>query len=204
LIFDGDGFDGFGKKMAVGVSEEKNGLFGMIDDAIGQAGLIVFDEGDAIRAGDVFVGDDDEFVPIDAGAEGDGFYFAAGDAATDGGAVEHAGEGEVVDVAGFAGNFAAAFPAGDGDADDGIGFHADSRRAQTLAAVRALPIVYDKHCEARRWGVCGNGSAEKLDRHGRTAQAPPLRGRKPIGKSAKENIIEDIPCRWEFLEIRLR
>ena len=190
--------------MAVGMSEEKNGLFGMIDDAIGEAGLIVFDESDAICAGNIFRGDDDKFVPVDAGAEGNGFYFAARDAAADGGAVKHAGQSHVIDVAGFAGDFSAAFHAGDGDADDGIGFHADSGRAQTLAAVRALPIVYDKHCEARMWGVCGSGSAGKLDRHGRAGQASPLRGRKPIGKSPKGNIIEDIPCRWEFLEIHLR
>ena len=90
FVFDGNGFDGFWEEMAVRMSEQEKWLFGMIDDAIGEARLIIFDEGDAIFSGDVRGRDDYEFVPINAGAEGDLFDFAAGNAAANGGAVEHA------------------------------------------------------------------------------------------------------------------
>jgi hypothetical protein len=90
FVFDGYGIDGFWEEMAVGMREQENRLFGMIDDSIREAGLIVFDERDAILAGDVRGRDDYEFVPIDSRPEGELFDFAAWNAAADGGAVEHA------------------------------------------------------------------------------------------------------------------
>ncbi len=53
IVFDGNGFDGFGEKMAVGMSEQEQRLLGMIDDAVGETRLIVFDKRDAIFPGDV-------------------------------------------------------------------------------------------------------------------------------------------------------
>lgn len=122
-VFDGDGFDCFRQEMAVRMSEEKNRFFWMIDAAVRETRLVVFDEGNAIGARNVAAGDDDEFVPIDSGIKVDALDFATRDAAANGRAEEHAGQGHVVDVAGLAGDFAAAFHAGDGGADDGMVFH---------------------------------------------------------------------------------
>ena len=91
IVFDGDGFGCFGKEMAIRMSEEKNRLFGMIDDAVRETGLIVFDKRDAIAAGNIAARDDDKFAPIHAGTEGDLLDFAAGDAAANSGAEKHAG-----------------------------------------------------------------------------------------------------------------
>ena len=52
------------------------------------------------------------------GIEGDGADAAAGDGGADGGAVPHAGQGEVVDVLGAAQDFGGAFFANGGGADD--------------------------------------------------------------------------------------
>ena len=73
---------------------------------------------DGVFAGDVGGGDDGELVPVDGGVEGDGGDAAAGDGGADGGAVPHAGEGDVVDVLGAAENLGRAFLAEGGCADD--------------------------------------------------------------------------------------
>ncbi len=45
--------------------QQQDRLFGMVDDSIGQARLIVLDQSDAILAGNVLRGDDDKFVPVE-------------------------------------------------------------------------------------------------------------------------------------------
>ena len=73
---------------------------------------------DAVFAGDVGGGDDGELVPGDGGVVVDGEDAAAGDGAADGGAVPHAGEGDVVDVLGAAQDLGEAFFADGGAAYD--------------------------------------------------------------------------------------
>ena len=63
-------------------------------------------------AGDVLGRDEYEFVPINSWAEGELSDSAAGNAAADGGTVEHAGQNHVVDIARMSGDFVATFHAG--------------------------------------------------------------------------------------------
>ena len=78
-------------------------------------------------AGDILRGDDGEFVPGDAGVEGDGANFSAAGGIADGRGVEHAGELEIVDVLGLARDFTGALLAGDGFSDQrtGVGIYLD-------------------------------------------------------------------------------
>ena len=55
--------------MPVGVGEEDDRLFGVVDDVAGEVGLIVDDQRDDVRARDVVGGDDGELVPGDARLE---------------------------------------------------------------------------------------------------------------------------------------
>ena len=80
----------------------------MIDDSVGEAGLIVQNQANDVFAGNVFSSNDDIFAPIDARAEGNVLNFAAGDTAAHGGAVQHAGHGDVIHVASRTGDFVAA------------------------------------------------------------------------------------------------
>ena len=100
------------------MSQEKDGLFGMIDDIGGEARLIVFEERDAIFARDIFCGYDDELVPWNCRIEMDGADFSACDGAAHGHTVERIGKGDVVSVEGFTRDFLAAFFPGDRFADD--------------------------------------------------------------------------------------
>ena len=59
------------EQVPIGVGEEDDRLFGMVDGLVGEVGLIVDDQRDDVRAGDVGGGDDDELVPGDARLEVD-------------------------------------------------------------------------------------------------------------------------------------
>jgi hypothetical protein len=61
------------------VSEQDDRLFGVIDEIGGEARLIIFEERDAIFAGDVFCGYDDKLVPWNCRIEMDGADFSACD-----------------------------------------------------------------------------------------------------------------------------
>ena len=98
------------------------GSAGVVDVLGGEAGVVLGEVDDGVFAGDVGGGDDGELVPVDGGVEGDGGDAAAGDGGADGGTVPHAGEGDVVDVLGAAGDFREAFFANGGGADEGAGF----------------------------------------------------------------------------------
>ena len=63
FVFDRHRLNRLGKNMAVGMGQQQNRLFGMIDELRGQTGLIVNDQRDAILARNIFRGDDYEFVP---------------------------------------------------------------------------------------------------------------------------------------------
>ena len=57
----------FGSSVAVRMRQQQNRLFRMIDRAIRKARLIVLDQRDVVFPGNIFRGDDDEFVPADSG-----------------------------------------------------------------------------------------------------------------------------------------
>ena len=96
------------------MGEEDDRLFGMVDGLAREVWLIVDDERDHVRAGDVVGSDDDEFVPGHARLEIDVADDAARRRAADGEAVQHAGQRQIVDVARLAGDLAAAFLARNG------------------------------------------------------------------------------------------
>jgi len=91
------------------MSEEHDGFFGMIYLLIGEAGLIFDEERDAVFPGNVPGGDDGELVPGDFVAETDAKNFSSRCGGSNGRAVEHAGKGEIVDVARGPGDFFASF-----------------------------------------------------------------------------------------------
>src|SRR5580704_6227335 len=97
----------------------------MIDQAIRETRLIVFNEGDAIFSRDIPWSYDYEFVPVDSCAEGKIFDFAASNVAAHGRAVEHARQNHVVHIARVSGDFVAPFHAGNGGTDDGSVFHSN-------------------------------------------------------------------------------
>ena len=123
----------------------------MIDQAIGETRLIVFDERDAIFSEDVRGRDDYEFVPINAGAEGDCFDFAAWNAAANGGSMEHVRQNHVVDVARLSRNFGAAFHARDRGADNRGVFHSNRGISRSFAGLCLLALVYDRQIESCAW-----------------------------------------------------
>ena len=75
----------------------------------------------AVLSGDIFSCDDGEFVPGDGAFEGDVADAAARHGAADSGSVEHAGEDEIVDVAGAAGDLLDSFFAGNGLTHQALG-----------------------------------------------------------------------------------
>ena len=91
------------------MGEQHDRLFGVIDDVVGQAGLVVQDERDAIGRGDVARGDDGELVPGKAALEADAANASARDRTPDGDAVQEARHRQVVHVARLAGDLRAAF-----------------------------------------------------------------------------------------------
>ena len=106
LVADVDVGQAFDESRAIGVGEEHD-RFGLVADAIdGQERLILGDHGDHVlaRDGDVPVVDEGEAAPIECGIALDGDDAAGGDGRAHGGAVEHAVECEVVDVAGGPGD----------------------------------------------------------------------------------------------------
>jgi hypothetical protein len=101
FVGDVDGGYGGGKQDPVGVGEEEDGLFGVVDVGDGEAGVVFGQVDDGVFAGDVGGGDDGELLPGDGGVKIDGGDAAAGDGAADGGAEPHVREGDVVDVLGL-------------------------------------------------------------------------------------------------------
>ena len=99
LDFDAHRAARFFEQIFIGMREQDDGFLGMIYNAVGEAGLIVDDQRDAILVGNVFRGDDGEFIPRDAIAEMDAANPAARDRAANCRAVQHVRERDVVDVA---------------------------------------------------------------------------------------------------------
>jgi len=102
FVLDFDGGYGGGEEGFVLVGEEEDGLVGMVDVLGGEAGVVFGEVDDGVLAGDVGGGDDGVFRPVDGVGEGDGEDAAAGDGGAHGGSVDHAGQGDVVDILGLA------------------------------------------------------------------------------------------------------
>jgi hypothetical protein len=123
VVFDGDRIYRLGKKMPVGVRQQKNRFFGMVDHPVRETRLIVDDQRNDVFAGDVFGSNDNKFIPGDARTEGDLPDLAAWNLAANRRTIKHSGESHVVDVLGFPGNFIVPFLAGNGNAYDAISGH---------------------------------------------------------------------------------
>ena len=115
---DRDGAPGLFDEELVGVGQQHDRLLGVVDDAVGQAGLVVHDEDDAIGRRHVTRGDDREFVPRNAVAKMDVADAATRHRTSDGDTVQHARERHVVDVLRLTGDFGAAFFPRDGLTDE--------------------------------------------------------------------------------------
>ena len=89
----------------------------MIDDAVCQARLVVEDQRNAVLPGNILCRSNDVLAPINRGAKGNPLDFAARDFAANSGAVQHAGQSNVVDIPSRPGNFVTAFLAKDRSAD---------------------------------------------------------------------------------------
>src|SRR5579863_2817697 len=109
--------------MPIRMRQQQDRLLRMVDEITGQAGLIVNDEGNAVCTGNIFGGDDDKFVPRNAGAESDVLDLAARNLTADGSAVEHVGQNHVVHVLRLSGYFLGAFLAWNRCADNAISRH---------------------------------------------------------------------------------
>src|SRR5262249_27300577 len=156
LIFDGDALHRLGENVRVGMSQQDDGLLGMVDNPIGQAWLIVHDQGDAVPAGNVFRGNNDELVPGDFGRETDVCNPSAWNLAAHSGAVEHTGQDYVIDVLRLSGNFISPFLAWDRSTDDGIALRRNFFTSQVRPTGRT--IVYDRFLTK----LCGTRRALRL------------------------------------------
>jgi hypothetical protein len=120
-IFLDDVYSGYGggQEGAVGVGEEEDWLFGVVDVGDGEAGVVFGEVDDGVFAGDVGGRDDGELLPGNGGVEIDGGDAAARDGAANGGAEPHSREGDVVDVLSLAQDLGFALFAWGGLTDDG-------------------------------------------------------------------------------------
>ena len=113
---DADPAAGLFQQVPVVMGEEDDGFFRMVDGLAREVGLIVDDQRDDVRAGNVGGRDDDELVPGHARLELDAADDAARRLAADGDAVQHPRQHQVVDVARLTGDLAAALFARNGRA----------------------------------------------------------------------------------------
>ena len=90
----------FFEQVFIVVSQQDHRFFAVVDETVGEAGLVFNQQRDAILAADVFCGDDRKFVPGNIARETNFANAAARRGAAHGDAVEHAGKNEVVNVAG--------------------------------------------------------------------------------------------------------
>jgi len=100
------------------VGEQDYRLFRMVDDSVCQIGLVIQNQRDVVLAGDVLRGDDREFIPRDFAFKDNPKDAAARARTPERSAIQHAGKGEVVDVAGLPGNLVAPFFSGHRPTDD--------------------------------------------------------------------------------------
>ncbi len=115
-IFDGENggqrFDverdrtpGFFQQVFVFVRQQQNRLFRMVYKFISQIRLIFQNQRHAVSAGNIFGGDDGEFVPGNAVAELNAAQPSARNRRTHSHAVQHVGKGQIVHIPGVPGDF---------------------------------------------------------------------------------------------------
>jgi hypothetical protein len=104
------------------MGQQKYGLFGMIDNSIREAGLIVCDQRDVVFSGDILRGYDNKIVPVKSGTKVYFFDLASWDLAAYRGAVNHSGQGNVIDIPRLSGDLVAAFFSRRRVSDDPIAF----------------------------------------------------------------------------------
>src|ERR1700733_10037993 len=95
----------------------------MVDESAREARLIVPDQRDTIFSRNIFCSNDHEFVPLNAGREGDFLDAAARNAAAHRRPEEHVRQNHIVDVARPSGYLVAPFLARNRAADNAIRFH---------------------------------------------------------------------------------
>ena len=95
--------------------------------------MVLAEVDNGVFAWDVGCGDDDELGPVDEEVVGDGGDAAAGDGGTDGGAVRHAGEGDVIYIQGAARDFSEALLADGRCTENGAGFR---HTGYTISGIR--------------------------------------------------------------------
>src|ERR1700733_13314422 len=130
------------------MGQQQDRLFRMIDDTFGQAGLVIYDEGDDIAARDIFSGHDSELVPGNAFTKFDFFDRAAGNAAAHRGAKDHARQREIVNIARLPSQLGCALLAGNGDAHD-TGLQSDLLLAVSFYSSLA-PLLFAHGCVRKR------------------------------------------------------
>ncbi len=107
--------------IAIVMREQQDRLFRMIDYIVGEVGLIVDNQRDAVAARNVVGSDDGDFVPRDSGTIVDLDDAPASHGASDRGAVEHARHREVVEVSRLAGHLGATLAAWHGLSNHSVG-----------------------------------------------------------------------------------
>src|SRR5262249_34996037 len=110
---DVDGATCFFEQILVWMRQQENRLFGMVHEAVGEGGLMLDKQSDAILPGDVIGHYDGEFGPRDHWIETHRDNAPARSRAAHGGAVDHSWESEIVDVVSGTSDFVTAFFARD-------------------------------------------------------------------------------------------
>ncbi len=105
LDVDPNGTPSFLQQVLVGVGQESDRFFRVVNDPVGQAGLVVEDQGHIVFSRNVFGGHDGEFLPRQIPLPGNPPDAPSRARAADGHPVHHTREGKVVRVARLAGDF---------------------------------------------------------------------------------------------------
>ena len=111
----------FFHQIAVGMRDQDDSFFAMRGDFVGEKRLVVKNQHNVVLPRHVFRSNNGEFIPRDAGLESDAANFSATRRVAHGGAVDHAGKLQVVDVLRLVGDFARALLAGHRFSDQRIG-----------------------------------------------------------------------------------
>src|SRR5258708_5262244 len=105
------------------MSEQQNRFFGMVNEFVSQARLIVSNKGDTVFSRNIFRRDDDKLVPGDARSEGYLSNFSARNMTANRRAVKHTGQNHIVNVSGSSGYLVATFLARNRSTDDVFAAH---------------------------------------------------------------------------------
>jgi hypothetical protein len=123
---------GLFEERTIGMGEEDDRLFLVVDAIVREVWLIVGDERDDVGAWDVSGSDDREFVPGDAAAVMNSFDEAARDVAANGHSMKHARKEEIVNVTRLS-------------RDLGATFLPDNRSADGHAGILVPPAHHFRH-----------------------------------------------------------